>query len=470
MTLEIIFILVGQYSLTGTKDVAFVICSSIAVMIHFHIVGTNLGIAPDSDVTIATSLVCQRIRHTYFYARMCCHKCRIIYVSLFDNVIFTHRGNLAAAIDTLSYLGTGLDGDKGVAAHQGSVAVLLHAFAATEYVTLDFGSTRFILSDRKSDSHHAIPFHTANLATAIDGAFNRAVADADSRSFACSVNRHFLCYIYRSIVGSINAHHGFRTLESTSNTGILCGTLAATEHITLDGHALVIYASEINAFVFYYILRIIIIFFLSTDVHVCVSCYVSQVAATIDIASDVGALHGHSLTRRHQVYSCLCADIHRSVAIDSSLVAAAIDIANRAQLIRIIGGGRNSSRSRNCGIPRETVCIRSRNHVDVHRRVGIHGCANTVAAAEHLADAGTRGDVHHRIVVNRSHVFSFSCIYSPFVGRPIVCFHGLAPIGCRCSWHERQLSISQDRFLTRSTYATGIFTFSSRCLYIISIS
>ena len=153
-------------------------------------------------------------------------------------MIFSHRSNLAAAIDALSNLGIGLNSDKSVAAHQGSVAVLLNALAATEYIVLDFGSTGLSATDRKSDSHHTIPFYTAYLATAIYGAFNRAVADADPRSLACTVTRHFLHYIYRSIVGFINAHHGFRTLECTSNTGILCGTLAASEHIALDGHAL----------------------------------------------------------------------------------------------------------------------------------------------------------------------------------------------------------------------------------------
>ena len=46
--------------------------------------------------------------------------------------ISAHRGNLAAAIDAMSYTGITLNGDCRITTHQGRVAVSLHTCTTTE--------------------------------------------------------------------------------------------------------------------------------------------------------------------------------------------------------------------------------------------------------------------------------------------------------------------------------------------------
>ena len=183
LTFEIVFILVWQHTLTGSKDVTFVI--GAARFSHLHIVWTYLSIASDDDVTIATSLVCQRIRHSIIQPIWCCWCIGIIsrIIGAFFNIISSHRSNLTAAIDALSGLGIGLNGDKGIATQQGRIAILLYALTTTKHVALDNRCACLIISYGKSDCHYAVPFHTANLTAAIDRASYRTVTDADSRSF-----------------------------------------------------------------------------------------------------------------------------------------------------------------------------------------------------------------------------------------------------------------------------------------------
>ena len=217
---------------------------------------------------------------------MCFHKSRIINISLFNNVIFSHRSNLAAAINALSNLGIGLDSDKGIATQQCRIAILLHALAATEYVLLDNRRTGFSSSDGKSNRHHAIPFHTADLTAAIDGTFHRAVTDADSRSFI----RRFVHDVSASIIRINFAHHGLRTQECSSNASIFCNTLAASEHITFNSHAFEVCATNGYAFVFYHIGCCVVIL-VCADIHIRVACDVSFISSAIHITCDIGALY-----------------------------------------------------------------------------------------------------------------------------------------------------------------------------------
>ena len=89
-----------------------------AICFHLHIVTTYFSPALDGDITIATSLILQRVRHSLFYAIRCYICIRL------GNVIPAYRGNLTTAIDTatigtMSYLGIALNGDITVTTNQG---------------------------------------------------------------------------------------------------------------------------------------------------------------------------------------------------------------------------------------------------------------------------------------------------------------------------------------------------------------
>ena len=182
-----IYIIISSFrhdSLTGTKDMApiirFVLIDSNIVMIHLHVIRTDFCIAKDFDDTFTTGVVCQYIRHIYFYT-VCCS-----FFIRFSHLISGYGSNLATAIDAVSHLGITLNDDSRVTTNQSRVAMCLLTLTATEYATFDFRCTGrcAIRCHTISNAyrHHGILFYTAYLTAAVDITIYRSVTDGDVRS------------------------------------------------------------------------------------------------------------------------------------------------------------------------------------------------------------------------------------------------------------------------------------------------
>ena len=209
--LRAVITLVGQDTLTGTKDVAVVVgATSLG---HRHVVLSYLGIAADVDIAVAAALVFQRIGHSHLHLRMLCVVCCIGYV------IPAHRGDLAATIDTMPNLCIACNVDVGMAANQRGIAMGHHALTGTIHIF--HYNRRACASCGRSVAHayrdRSVLFYTAHLAAAIDGAVDRTVTDGHIRG---------------------TGHHGLAAAESTSQSAIagVCSlTLAAAEHVAANG-------------------------------------------------------------------------------------------------------------------------------------------------------------------------------------------------------------------------------------------
>ena len=202
-------VVLWQHSPARGEDVASIIGGIVnlrhALMIHLHLCfRAYFGITPDVDGAIAAMLP--------FFHLSQCHRHAI------DNIVSGHRSNLATAIDALQHLGVALNGDRGVAAHQGSVTMSFQSLACTEHIALDDGRTRgrplCVHSLTNAYRYHGVLFHTANLSATIDSAADGAVTNDDRRA----------------AVGMVNAvtffsHHGFLAGEGVGLT------LAAAIHV-----------------------------------------------------------------------------------------------------------------------------------------------------------------------------------------------------------------------------------------------
>ena len=134
-------------TLTGTKDIR-----------------SDGSMSLNGDITISTAL--QYRRHF-----------------LIVKSIFTHRGNLATAINALSNSGITLHSDCCVATHQCRVTVSLDTSTATKDATRDSRScSSTFCSDSISNPHLSISLHSAYLTATIDILCYCAVRDVDIRA------------------------------------------------------------------------------------------------------------------------------------------------------------------------------------------------------------------------------------------------------------------------------------------------
>ena len=136
---------------------------------HCHVVRTNFCTVTDDDRTVTTLLVLQRLWQSR----------RGIYV------VSAYRGKFATAIDAAVHLGLTLNGNRTIATYQCRVTMGYNTLTGTEHVFTDSDFIRVV--SFKSNCHHSVLLHTANLTATIDGASYRTVTDGDSRS-AVGVN------------------------------------------------------------------------------------------------------------------------------------------------------------------------------------------------------------------------------------------------------------------------------------------
>ena len=168
---------------------------------------------------------------------------------------------------------------------------------------------------------------------------------------------------------------------------------------------------------------------LGTDIHMGISCDVSLITTTIDVANNVGTKNGFLIITHRIAVCCSPAlvkpyllyrtDIHRGITNHISSITTTEDTAFNVLIISIGITTTDLTQCSGCSTVRRSI-----NLVDVHRRITVYNSTRTQTTTEYFTDAGTRDDIDLRMSVR-----CLSMVICTTVTKENSCTR----IVCRCS-------------------------------------